>query len=419
MPQIAREKSDMADEKNMGEETTRREGPRQVVERDGVRYTLLGTAHVSRASAEEARELAADPRFDAVAIELCQTRHQAMHDPDHLAKLDLFQVFRQGKAGMVAASLALGAYQRRLSEQLGTEPGAEMRWAEEAAKERGADVWLVDREVGTTLKRVYRSQKWWQRMPMITALFASLLSREQVSADDVERLKEGDVVENSFRELAEQSPALHEKLVAERDQFMAQRLLAETEDRAEKPKEVLVVIGAGHLRGLAEALREHPRNPGLEAELATMPPRARWPRYIPWIVAGVIITGFAVGFYRSPELGLRMAGDWVLINGGLSALGAAAALAHPVTIIGSMLAAPLTSLNPTIGAGFVAAAIELTVRRPRVADFQNLRDQVAHWTGWWRNRVARTLLVFLFVTLGSAAGTYLGGFRVFEHLLSS
>jgi pheromone shutdown-related protein TraB len=397
---------------------TETQGPRKTVERDGTRFTLLGTAHVSRASADEAAALAAEQRFDAVAVELCETRHRAMRDPEQLAKLDLFQVFREGKAGMVAANLMLSAYQRRLSEQLGTEPGAEMRQADEAATARGAPVWLVDREVGITLRRVYRAHRWWERLPLMAGLFASLLSREKVSEEDIENLKQGDVIESSFRELAEHSGILHEKLVAERDRYMAQRLLAEAESMEQRPRDVLVVIGAGHLEGLATALENHPRDELAEQALNSMPPPARWPRAIPWLVAGIIISGFVTGFIRSPELGLRMAADWILINGGLSALGAALALAHPVTIIGSMLAAPLTSLNPTIGAGFVAAALELTMRKPRVADFQSLRDDVIHWSGWWRNRVARTLLVFLFVTLGSAVGTYLGGFRVFEHLMA-
>lgn len=397
---------------------TQQPGPMEIVERDGVRYTLLGTAHVSRASAEEAAALAADPRFDAVAVELCETRHQSMRDPNRLAKLDLFQVLREGKAGMVAANLVLSAYQRRLSEQLGTEPGDEMRRAEDAALERAVPVWLVDREIGTTLRRAYRAHRWWERMPLIMGLFGSLLKREEISSEEIERLKEGDVLETSFRELAQYSGQLHEKLIAERDEYMAQRLLAETAAAASRPTEVLVVVGAGHLKGLSEALRNAPRDESRESELATTPAPARWPRLIPWAVVAIILAGFAMGFARSPDLGLRMAGDWVLINGGFSALGAAAALAHPLTILGSMLAAPLTSLNPTIGAGFVAAGIELWLRKPRVADFQCLRDDVAHWSGWWRNRVARTLLVFLFVTLGSAAGTYFGGFRVFGHLFA-
>lgn len=394
------------------------QGPREIVTRNGVRYTLLGTAHVSRASAEEAAALAAEEHFDAVAIELCPTRHRAMREPEALAEMNLFRVLREGKAGMVAANLFLGAYQRRLAEQLGTEPGAEMRAAEDAAEARNKPVWLVDREVSITLKRVYRSLPWWQRLPLLSGLFASLFSRETVSEAEVEKLKEGDILESSFSELAERSAGLYEKLVAERDRYMAQRLLEETAAAKDSPREVLVVVGAGHLRGLAEALKEQDEDPELRRSLEATPRPARWPRVLPWVVVAIILSGFAAGFYRSTELGLAMVGDWILINGTLSALGATLALAHPVTIVGALLAAPLTSLNPTIGAGFVAAAIELVVRQPRVADFQSLRDDVAQARGWWHNRVARTLLVFLFVSIGSAAGTYLGGARVFEHLLT-
>ena len=59
-----------------------------------------------------------------------------MTDPDALAKLDLFQIIREGKIGLVAANLALAAYQRRLAEQLGVEPGAELKAAAVGAAER-------------------------------------------------------------------------------------------------------------------------------------------------------------------------------------------------------------------------------------------------------------------------------------------
>jgi len=82
----------------------------------------------------------------------------------------------------------------------------------------------------------------------------------------------------------------------------------------------------------------------------------------------------------------------------------------------AFVAAPITSLNPTIGAGMVTAAAELWLRKPTVEDFSRLRHDTIHWTGWWKNRVSRTLLVFLFSTLGSAIGTYVAGFRIVGQL---
>ncbi|WP_428348256.1 TraB/GumN family protein [Methylonatrum kenyense] len=395
------------------------QGPRDIVDLGQCRYTLLGTAHVSRASAEEVAELIQSGEFDAVAIELCQTRHRSIVDPDAMARMDLFQVIRSGKAGMVAASLALGAFQQRVAEQSGIEPGAEMRMAISEAEKAGIPVLLVDREVGVTLKRVYRSVPWWQRMGLISGLFASLLSRQTVSEEEIERLKQGDVLESTFNEFAAQSEALYRPLIAERDRFMALRLVEK--NPAGRYRNVLVVIGAGHLKGLGEHLRaELPADPEPERRsLEATPPPSKWTGYIPWIIVALVLAGFVIGFSRNFELGMELITDWFLINGTLSALGVALAWGHPGTVIAAFFAAPLTSLNPTIGAGFVAAGVELYLRRPTVSHFASLRQDVARLRGWWTNRVSRTLLVFLFATLGSAAGTYIAGFRIFERLVGS
>nr|WP_298377577.1 TraB/GumN family protein [uncultured Halomonas sp.] len=392
-------------------------GPRRVVENGDTRYTLLGTAHVSRASAEEVRALIRSGEFDAIAIELCESRYQSLTNPNALADQDLFQIFRQGKAGMVAASLALGAFQQRVAEQSGIEPGAEMRAAVNESRDADLPLLLIDREVGTTLKRVYANVPWWQRMGLITGLFGSLLSRQQVSSEDIERLKQGDVLESTFNEFAEQSEALYTPLIAERDRYMALRLLEENPQ--DRYRNVLVVIGAGHLKGLSEHLEQPlPQAPATEREqLEATPQRGRWWKAIPWLITALVLIGFAIGFSRDSELGWQLIGEWFLINGVLSGLGAAIALAHPLTVVATFFAAPLTSLNPTIGAGFVAAGVELALRKPKVRDFAQLRHDVADVKGWWRNRVSRTLLVFILATVGSAAGTWIAGLRIAGKLL--
>ncbi len=392
-------------------------GPRKHVTVQGTEFVLLGTAHISQASTEEVTHEIRSGTYDAVAIELCESRMRAFREPDHLERMDLFQVLRDGRGGLVMASLALGAYQQRLAEQLGVEPGAEMKAAAAEAEARGHELVLVDREVGVTMRRLYRNVPWWQRFGLIGGLIGSLASSQRISAEEVERLKQGDILESTFRELAQSSRALYQPLIGERDQYMAARLLESCAGRFQR---VLVVLGAGHLEGVARYLAETDEDPrSRRYELDQMPPPARWPRYLAYLVAIVILTGFAIGFSRSPELGWTLVANWVLINGGFSALGTALAYGHPVTVVGAFLAAPLTSLNPTIGAGFVAAAIELTVRRPRVGDFRALRKHVAHWRGWWTNRVARTLLVFFFASLGSAIGTYLAGARIIERLIAA
>lgn len=385
--------------------------------------TLLGTAHVSRQSALTVTEMIGSGKFDAVAIELCESRYKTIQDPESFAKMDLFKVIKEGKATMVMASLALGAFQQRLADQFGIEPGAEMRAAMRGAEAHEMPLYRIDREVGTTLKRVYKSVPWWQRMTIFTGLVASAVTHEKIDEAEIERLKQGDMLESTFQEFAETSENIYAPLIDERDQYMANKIaeIAATE----APKQLLVIIGAGHLAGIKrylEAMKDGlPDSQTIEATLAqldALPKSSQVWKWLPWVIVGIILLGFGLGFSRSQDLGWSLVADWVLINGTLAGLGAIAAMAHPMTIIGAFLAAPLTSLNPTIGAGMVSAGIELFFRRPTVQDFKDLRKSTTHWKGWWTNRVSKVLLVFLFCTLGSAAGTYIAGFKMFDKLFS-
>lgn len=377
--------------------------------------TLLGTAHVSRASAEEVARRVASGTYDAVALELCPSRYRALVEPEALAELDLFRVIRTGQAPMIVASLVLGAFQQRIAEQFGIEPGAEMRAAISAAEQRKVPVHLVDREVGITLRRAYRGVPWWQRLYLISALFASVFSRESVSEQEIEALKQGDILDSAFNEFADRSQALFKPLIEERDEYIAARIFEELQHS--QPGQMLVVIGAGHLKGVGRFLEEGITAPSERIrELAAPLPRRGFGRMLPWLIVVLVLIGFAVGFSRSPELGLRLIAEWVVINGGLSALGAALAGAHGLTVLSAFLAAPVTSLNPTIGAGMVTGLVEVALRRPTVGDFSALRHDTAHYSGWRHNRVARAFLVFVFSTLGSAIGTYAAGLRILDLL---
>jgi pheromone shutdown protein TraB len=97
---------------------------------------------------------------------------------------------------------------------------------------------------------------------------------------------------------------------------------------------------------------------------------------------------------------------WIVANALLAGLGAIIALAHPLTIVSSMLAAPLTSLNPMIAAGWVSGLVEALSRKPKVKDLETLSDDILSVRGFWRNKVTRILLVVVFTNLGSSIGTF-------------
>lgn len=391
------------------------EQPIRRVERDGVNYTLIGTAHVSRASADAVREMADSGRFDAIAVELCETRFKALRGERDWKDLDLYRIIRQRKAGLVMANLALGAYQRRIAEQFGIEPGAEMRAAAEVAEEKGLPLQLVDRDLAVTLRRSYGSVPWYKRLYLMSGLLLGVLSSDEIDEEAVEKLKQGDILESTFTEFAEFSPELFEALIAERDRYMAASLREQNAGR--ESGEVLVVLGAGHLKGVARHLAEsHEAPEALRAELCAIPPRAKWPKAIPWLIVALVFTGFYIGFSRSPELGWQLVWIWVAINGGLAALGAIIARGHPLTVLSAVVAAPITSLNPTIAAGMVTGLVESWLRKPKVSDLERLRFDVTTLKGWFRNPATRILLVFFLSNVGSAIGTWVAGFRIFGAL---
>ncbi|MGH8597385.1 MAG: TraB/GumN family protein, partial [Gammaproteobacteria bacterium] len=265
---------------------------------------LLGTAHVSRASRDAVAHEVAVGDYDCVAIELCANRLQALSDPDAFARLDLIAVIRQGKASVVAAMLALGAFQQRLGAQFGIEPGAEMRAALDGAHLRGLAVEMIDRDIGVTLRRIYRGVSWWRRAYLFSGLLTSALNTQSITEEDVERLKDSDLLEATFAEFARRADEIYVPLIAERDRYMAARLRQLVDGGRRR---ILAIVGAGHLNGLSEELArlDIAAAPVIES-LNQISPPSRWLRALPWVLAIFIVGGIGIGFARNPDLGWRM-----------------------------------------------------------------------------------------------------------------
>lgn len=392
--------------------------PHQIVERDGVRYTLLGTAHVSKASVDAVVAAIGAGDYDAVAVELDAQRLQALNDPDALARLDLVKVIREGKVALFAANLGLAAYQRRLAEQLGIEPGAELKAAANAAKERDLALHLIDREVGLTFKRISARLGFIGRIKLGTGLVTSLFVDDEVGEEEIENLKQGDMLESSFGEFAKQSPALFAALIDERDQYMAARLRQiEAPRQSDKPYEVLAVVGAGHLQGLARYLEEEQRDPAaLCEELNHVQQKKR----LPWFtiaLTALVLGGIAWGFWRGGyAVGADLLKQWVLYTAGLAAVGCALAGGHPLSILAGAIAAPLKPFRPGIPSGMFSALVEVRMRKPAYSDFLALRDDAQTLRGWYRNRVSRVVLTFILTNLGTGIGVWIAGARIFGKL---
>ena len=361
---------------------------------------LVPTAHVSKKSVVDVRKTIEAVRPDVVCVELCEARYKNILDREGWKKTNIVQVIRQGKAMLLLASLVMAAFQKRIGDRLGVKPGAEMIEAIEGARATDASLILADRDIQTTLKRTWARLGFWNKSKMLFQLMAGLFVGEEIDEETVEQLKEEEKLGDILRLLADELPNLKETLIDERDVYLAQK------SRESAGQRTVAVLGAGHVPGVLGLLdRDHDLTPLEEI------PRAGWlGKVIKWAVPALILALFAYGFATGGvERSLESVYIWILVNGVLSALGAALALGHPLTIISAFFAAPLTSLNPMIAAGWVAGLVQCMVKKPTVEDLEGLPEAIGSVRGFWLNPTTRVLLVVVLSNLGSVLGTFVSG----------
>jgi pheromone shutdown-related protein TraB len=359
--------------------------------------TLVGTAHVSRESAQQVRETIQQEKPDTVCVELCASRYQSIRQKERWQQTDIVKVIREKKSFLLLSNLLLASFQKRIAKQFDINPGAEMIEAIQTAEEIGAQIHLADRDIRTTLSRTWHSMGLWSKIKLLFQLVMSLGEVKDIKEEDIEKMKQEDVLESLLAEVGRSLPALKSILIDERDQYLAEKI------KAAPGQKIVAVVGAGHVQGIQ---RHWLSDIDLQA-LEELPPKKKMTGILKWLIPGLILAMIVAGFfYGGAKAGQDMLVWWIAANAILAGLGAIIALAHPATIISSMLAAPLTSLNPMIAAGWVSGLVEAFSRKPKVKDLETLPDDILSVRGFWRNKVTRILLVVVFTNLGSSVGTF-------------
>lgn len=361
---------------------------------------LVGTAHISQESVDTVIQTIRDEKPDTVCIELDEQRFQALRQGSQWESLNLKQIIRRGQVPFVMTNLALAAFQKRMGLQTGIRPGAEMAAAAEAAEAEGMRVELVDRSIRTTLLRVWRKTGFWKKMQIMVSLISSLFESQKVSEEELARLRQSDTLSAMLEEMSRMLPSVKTILVDERDIYMAYHI------RNAPGARIVAVVGAAHIPGITTLL-ERDISAETIAEISRIPPKPVISKIVPWLIPAIVVGLFVFGFFLGDRQQLAGAATaWILANGLLSALGALIALGHPLTVISAFFAAPITSLNPTIGAGFVTGMVQVMAASPTVRDMERVGDDLVSVRGWWSNRLARVFLVFFFSSLGSTLGTF-------------
>ncbi|MBW1730153.1 MAG: TraB/GumN family protein [Deltaproteobacteria bacterium] len=360
-------------------------------------FILVGTAHVSRESAELVRNIIHEEHPDTVCVELCSSRFETLTKKKQWEETDLLKVIKEKKAFLLLSNFVLSSFQKKIGDKLGVRPGQEVLEAIQAAQTLGAHIHLADRDIRITLSRTWRLMSFWTKIKLLGQFFTSASQLESIREEEIEKMKELNVVESLIAEVAKSLPEVGQVLIDERDQYLSQKI------RNAPGQKIVAVVGAGHLPGIRKYWDKEIDLSGLES----LPPKSKWVTALKWLIPILILALITTGFLMAgTRVGTHMLKWWVLANAVLSGLGAAAALGHPLTVLSAIIAAPITSLNPMVAAGWVAGVVEVFCGRPKVKDFQALSQDLGSLKGFWKNKVTRILLVVVLTNIGSSLGTF-------------
>lgn len=372
---------------------------------------LVGTAHISQESVLLVKKVIEQEHPDCVCLELDDKRYQALTQKSKWESLDLKAIIKNKQLSTLLVSLLMASYQKRLGGKLGVTPGAELLMAAKTANSLQIPLSLCDRDVRITLRRAWKSTSFFKKGYLLASLLASLFDKSEVSEEKLQELKQKDVLTELMEEMGDAMPDLKRVLIDERDIYLVEKI------KSSPGKKIVAVVGAGHIAGMLTKFstdNKHKIN-----DVTLIPPVSKGYKIAGWSIPLLILGSIGI---IAVQKGASVAGDnivfWILANGIPAAIGSLLALAHPLTTFSAFAAAPVTSLTPVIGAGYVTAFIQVLTCPPVVKEFETAGEDISTFTGWWKNRLLRVFLVFLLTGLGSAIGTWVGGYEIFKNLVN-
>jgi pheromone shutdown-related protein TraB len=397
------------------QETTQKENKHTTdvhrLNKDGREFIIVGTAHISRQSADLVKDVIEKVKPDVVCVELDEKRLKALSEKNRWENLDLKSIIRQKQLSTLIVNLLLSSYQKKLGEKLGVMPGTELLVAVQTANENNIPVELCDREVRITMRRAWHSMNLWQKSKFLSGGLTGIFEKQNLTEEKLAELRNKDVLSEMMDEIGKAMPVLKRVIIDERDQYIAQKMKDST------GKKIVSIVGAGHVHGILKILESNDEIDLKSIEIIPEPSSAS--RILGWgipfiIVASIFYIGFSQGISEAGSNALF----WILACGIPSAIGALISIAHPLTILASFVSAPVTSLSPLIGVGYVAAFVQAYMQPPIVKEFQEVSKDFRKVSQWWKNRLLKVFLVFILSSIGGVIGTSVGFFEIVRNVFN-
>ena len=374
----------------------------------GKKIILIPTAHVSKESVELVKQVIEAEHPDSVCVELDEDRYNTIQNPKAWENTDIIKVIKSKRVGFLLANLALSSYQKRIAKQLDTHAGAEMIQGIKSAEQFGATLVLADRKIQTTFLRIWRKISLWEKVKLIVSLLFSFDEDSTIEDKDLQELLKADMLESVLIDMHKKYPKIGEILISERDQFLAAKI------KDAPGKKIVAVLGGAHVPGV---MNEIFHSQDIDS-LTTIPPKNPYAKIAGWLIPTAMIALFLYAFLVSMQTGLEQLSTWILWTGIMAALFTALSLAHPLSIIISLIAAPFTTINPVLACGWLTGLVEATIKKPTVLDIQRIPEDIFSFKGFFRNRFLRIILVVFMANIGASIGTFVAGADIIKNLVS-
>ncbi|MFQ5974999.1 MAG: TraB/GumN family protein [Candidatus Hydrothermarchaeales archaeon] len=372
--------------------------------------TIIGTAHISQDSINEVKDTIREQKPNLVAVELCMARYEGLTQKKDIP---IFDLIKSGNFMMMLSNTMLSFLQRRLGEEVGVKPGEEMLTAIAVAKEEGSGVALIDRDIKITMRRALGKMGFFEKLRVIKEMFLTFTIKGDDLEGEIDRLKDDENLFDVLVNFKDISPNLYETLVDERDAFMAKRLL----ELSKIYENIVVVVGAGHKKGMEHYLENPEKIPPLETLVQIPRKRVDTTKVIKYAIPALILGTFILAFSRGISMN-RPIGLWILFNAVPTFLAVLLVGGHITSALVGMVASPLTSLNPFLAAGWFAGATEIKVRNVTVGDVSDM-FKTTGMKEMYHNKAFKVLLVAAFANIGSILGTFISIPKVIVPLIKS
>lgn len=199
---------------------------------------IVGTSHVSKQSIDRINEAFEKYDPDVVCLELDKNR------------LNSLLADEKDKSSMSLIHRGLAAFQNYIGKKTGMMPGEEMLYAYRKAREKDAQVYLIDQDIQVTLGRI-GDVKRKEKAKVAAMLPLSLLTGGRF---DYTQIPDQDAIDELTDVFKERFPELYQVFVTERDIHMAESLRIVKQRHPEAS--VVAVVGAAHKKGLEEMANE-------------------------------------------------------------------------------------------------------------------------------------------------------------------